>query len=123
MKVERKDSHNHRRVEAEEACHDIEEVSFSFLRQKCYNEWLSGNPLDYFTRVTYGNCIRRYIADDDRTCTDGNIVADGHSCFIEHGEVEIGEEPLANTDLFAVKIPAIMCTFTVAFKCFIHFLL
>ena len=30
------------------------------------------------------------------------VVADGDKCFVEYSEVEVGKEPLAHTNLFAV---------------------
>ena len=30
------------------------------------------------------------------------VIANSDRCFVEHGEVEVGKEPLAHTNLFAV---------------------
>ena len=33
---------------------------------------------------------------------DKTVISNGDTCFVEHGEVEVGKEPLAHTNLLAI---------------------
>ena len=39
---------------------------------------------------------------DTDVWTNKTVIADGNTCFIENGEVEVGKESFAYADLFAI---------------------